>query len=382
MKVCIAVGARPQFIKAALVVRAFARLDGVRVFQVHTGQHYDAQMSGVFFSELGIPEPEYNLAVGSGPHGAMTGRMLEGFEEVLAAEHPDAIVVFGDTNSTIAAALAASKLHIPVVHVEAGLRSFNRRMPEEVNRVLTDHASELLLVPTRAAIANLVAEGFSNVANNGQLVEPDVVPTLDRSPRMVANVGDVMFDAALFFSEQAERQSRVLQEHGLTPGRFALATVHRAENTDDLERLEQIFKGLTDCADRMLVVLPLHPRTRAVLDASGWGRALLRRLVVLPPLGYLDMVMLEKSAQIVLTDSGGVQKEAFFHGVPCITLRDETEWTELVEIGANEIVGASRESISKAFDVCMSKSVASGTGVYGRGRASETVASIVVHSLE
>lgn len=311
------IGARPQFIKAAALSRRIAETGGLYEKLVHTGQHFDANMSDVFFDELDIPRPAHHLGIAGGGHGAMTGRMLTALEELLIAERPDMVMVYGDTNSTLAGALAAAKLHIPVAHVEAGLRSFNKRMPEEINRILTDQCSDLLFTPTAAATGNLLNEGV---------------------PRSrIVECGDVMFDAALHFAAQAEASGAGAAHYGLAPGEYVLATVHRQENTDDPERLAAILNGLNMVAAAMPVVLPLHPRTRARIATMGLGD-LLSTLQVLDPVGYLDMVGLEKDACVIATDSGGVQKEAFFHGVPCITLRDETEWVELVEAGWNRLV--------------------------------------------
>lgn len=291
--------------------------EGVEEIMVHTGQHYDPNLSDVFFDQLEIAPPEYHLGVGSGPHGQQTARMLEGIEEVLEDRRPDWVLVFGDTNSTLAGALAAAKLHFPVAHVEAGLRSFNRRMPEEVNRVLTDHASDLLFAPTETAVANLQAEGFGE--------------------SRIEHVGDVMYDAARFFADRAERESAVLERLGLRSGAFVLATVHRAENTDDRERLTAIFDALTAVSEDIEVVVPLHPRTRLALKEIGDLQAASEPLVLTDPVGYLDMVMLERHARLIVTDSGGVQKEAYFHRTPCVTVRDETEWVELVDLGWNRL---------------------------------------------
>lgn len=309
-------GARPQFVKAAVVSRALRTAD-LREVLIHTGQHYDDALSQVFFDELGLPAPDHHLGIGSGPHGAQTGRMLEQIEAVLQAAPPDVVLVYGDTNSTLAGALAAVKLHLPVAHVEAGLRSFNRRMPEEVNRVLTDHASDLLFAPTDTAVENLRREGLPEAR--------------------LHQVGDVMLDAAQHFGARAEAHSTVLERHGLTPGTYVLTTVHRAENTEDPNRLRALFAGLGALAQEHPVVCPLHPRTRHALTREGLLEAAEAALTVLPPVGYLDMVRLERGARLIATDSGGVQKEAFFHGVPCLTLRDETEWTELVGAGWNRL---------------------------------------------
>jgi UDP-GlcNAc3NAcA epimerase len=316
-RILTVIGARPQFIKAAAVSRRIAKTGGLHEDLVHTGQHFDANMSDVFFDELSIPHPAHHLGIAGGGHGAMTGRMLTALEELLIAERPDMVMVYGDTNSTLAGALAATKLHIPVAHVEAGLRSFNKRMPEEINRILADQCSDLLFTPTAAATANLLNEGV---------------------PRSrIVECGDVMFDAALHFAARAEASGAGAARYGLAPGEYVLATVHRQENTDDPERLMAVLDGLAGVAAEMPVVLPLHPRTRARIEAAGLG-ARLEVLRVIDPVGYLGMVGLEKDACVIATDSGGVQKEAFFHGVPCVTLRDETEWVELVEAGWNRLV--------------------------------------------
>lgn len=312
------VGARPQFIKAAAVSRVIRATEDVKEILVHTGQHYDANMSDVFFNELEIPRPDYNLGIGSGTHGEQTGKMLQAIEKVLLEEKPDWVLVYGDTNSTLAGALAAVKLHIPVAHVEAGLRSFNRRMPEEINRVLTDHASDLLFAPTKTAVGNLRNEGIPE--------------------ERIKLVGDVMYDAALYYGKKAERQSQILNKLGLKPKEYILATVHRAENTDDPSRLRVIFDALCEIACEIKVVLPLHPRTRDALIKSGMYDKVASSICLTEPVGYLDMVMLEKNARLIATDSGGVQKEAFFYRVPCVTLREETEWVELVELGWNLVV--------------------------------------------
>lgn len=318
-KIVTVLGARPQFIKASVVSHAIALSSGaLKEVLVHTGQHFDANMSDVFFSELGMAAPAHHLSINGGHHGAMTGRMLAEVERVLLAERPDAVLVYGDTNSTLAGALAAVKLHIPVAHVEAGLRSFNMAMPEEVNRILTDRISRWLFTPTQAAADHLRGEGV----NLSQLFP----------------VGDVMYDVALHHGARVSSQGRMVGRLGLVPGSYVLATVHRAENTDDPERLAAIVDGLEAAARKLPVVLPLHPRTRAVLEREGRLEALDRRVHLIDPVGYLDMVQLEKHAAVIATDSGGVQKEAFFYQVPCVTLRNETEWVELVDAGWNHLV--------------------------------------------
>ena len=359
MKIVTLVGARPQFIKAATVARAVTGRNDIRHVVIHTGQHYDTNMSAVFFCELDIPKPEYNLEIGSGNHGAQTGRMLGAIEDVLLQEKPDWVLVYGDTNSTIAGTLAAVKLHLPVAHVEAGLRSFNRRMPEEVNRVLTDHAADLLFAPTDAAIANLASEGLEH---------PQVVRT-----------GDVMYDASLYYAAVAEKRSRILHHLGLTRGGYALATLHRAENTDDLGRLKNILTSLARLAEIMPVVLPLHPRTRAVLAREPELTACTNKIRILDPVGYLDMNMLERHARLIMTDSGGVQKEAFFARVPCITLREETEWVELVEGGYNTVAGACPQRIAAAVEKVLTSTPDWNVPLYGDGKAAYT---IIEHLLE
>lgn len=325
IKIATVIGARPQFIKAAVVSRAFKAMpQSVSEIIIHTGQHFDANMSDIFFEELDIPKPHFHLGVGGGSHGQNTGRMLEKIEEVLIKEKPDVLLVYGDTDSTLAGALAAVKLHIPVAHVEAGLRSFNRKMPEEINRVLTDHASELLFTPTDTAVKNLINEGIA----------------ADK----IKQVGDVMYDAALYYGAQVDEANDILERLGLRSKKYALATLHRAENVDDEKRLRSILAGLENYPKT--IVWPLHPRTKAKL--TSFGIVMPANMQVIDPVGYLDMIMLEKHAVLIATDSGGVQKEAYFHKVPCITTRDETEWIELVMQGANIITGADTKKIIAA----------------------------------
>ena len=360
MKITTIIGARPQFIKAAVVSRAIADSNKlvasnsslVTEVIVHTGQHYDHNMSEVFFKELEIPEPHLNLEVGSGYHGQQTGQMLIKLEEVMLSEKPDWVLVYGDTNSTLAGALAAVKLHIPVAHVEAGLRSFNKSMPEEHNRVLTDHCSDLLFCPTSAAVKNLKIEGVANG---------------------VHRVGDVMFDSVLFNTGLATKRSKILETLKLQNKAYALATVHRAENTDDSHRLQAIFEALEKISSEGLrVVLPLHPRTRKLYDALRFSGA---KIKIIEPVSYLDMLQLEQQARLILTDSGGVQKEAYWMKVPCITLRDETEWIETVEAGWNILAGADRDKIveSAKTDRKPSKQYPA----YGDGKAGEKIVDIL-----
>lgn len=323
------VGARPQFIKASAVSREFGRRNNVSERLVHTGQHYDAGLSDVFFAELGIPAPAHHLGVGSGSHGAQTAHMLEAIEKVLLSERPDAVLVYGDTNSTLAGALAAAKLHLPIAHVEAGLRSFNRRMPEEINRVMTDHLSTLLHCPTKVAVGHLAAEGIT---------------------KGVHHVGDVMCDVALEIAKRAEETSP-LRNAGLPHREFVLATVHRAENTDDPKRLESIFGALAAIGAERPVVFPVHPRTRAVIEKRGLS---LTGVKLMEPVGLVDMTWLERHAAVIVTDSGGVQKEAYFHRTPCVTVRTETEWVETVDAGWNRLADpADTGAILKAIKAAL-----------------------------
>lgn len=320
------VGARPQFIKVAPVSRALAAIGGVDEVLIHTGQHHDAGMSDVFFEELEIAPPTHHLDIHGGGHGAMTGAMLQKLEPVLQDLRPDRVLIYGDTNSTLAGALVAAKLHISVAHVEAGLRSFNRAMPEEINRIVADQLSDMLFASTETAVRNLEKEGVD--------------------PSRIFAVGDVMYDTALQFAETAARKSTILKDLGVQPGRYALATVHRAENTDDPARLANIVTGLESVAAELPVILPLHPRTAGRMKAAGLA---FHKVKTVPPIGYLDMVSLESKAAVIATDSGGVQKEAFFYEVPCVTLRDETEWVELVELGWNRLVAPTGGAIGPAI---------------------------------
>ena len=346
-KILTIVGARPQFVKAAALSRALKKFKIDEVL-VHTGQHFDENMADIFFRQMEIPEPKYNLGINSLSHGAMTGRMLEEIEKVLQAEKPDCLVVFGDTNSTIAGALAASKLHIKVAHVEAGLRSFNMRMPEEVNRILTDRISDILFCPTETAINNLKAEGFDNFKSK------------------IVNSGDVMYDVALYYSKISAEHSTIIND--LNPGEkpLLLATLHRQENTDDLERLSSILTAFNELSENYQIVLPIHPRTRKIIEREKF----ILNFTPLDPVGYFDMIELLKHCSFVITDSGGLQKEAFFFKKHCLVIRDETEWTELVDLGYNFIVGTQTQNIvEKALQLKESK-VSFDAKPYGNGDAS------------
>ena len=347
-KIVTIIGARPQIIKAAAVSRAINQHFSADLTEVivHTGQHYDENMSQVFFDELGIPAPNYNLQVGSGSHGKQTADMITGIEHILMNERPDFLLVYGDTNSTLAGSIAASKIHIPIVHVEAGLRSFNKAMPEEINRILCDHTSTLLFSPTVTGYNNLLKEGFK--------AQPTGVISAD-NPK-IYHCGDVMYDNSLYFSELAKTKTTILQQLGLTENGFILATIHRNNNTDEPERLNALFKSLLHIAEteNLPVVLPLHPRTNKLLP-SHLDAALLEQVRatphfhIIPPASFLEMIVLEQNCQMVMTDSGGVQKEAFFFQKPCIIFRHETEWTELVSCGGAKIVDANAQLIQQAF---------------------------------
>lgn len=359
MKIVTIIGARPQFIKAAAVSRELAKHSDIVEIIVHTGQHFDANMSDIFFEEMQIPHPHYHLNINSMSHGAMTGRMLEKIEEVLLKEKPDFVMVYGDTNSTLAGALAAKKLHIKVVHVEAGLRSFNIQMPEEINRILTDRISDILCCPTNNAVENLTMEGFSGF------------------PCKIAKTGDVMQDAALFYSTYSADKSHIIDVLGLADREFVLSTIHRAENTDCPDRLASIVEALNEISLQMPIVLPLHPRTRKIIAATGIGL----HFESIEPVGYFDMLELLKKAKLVMTDSGGLQKEAYFFSKPCITLRDETEWIELVHGGYNVIVGADKNKIVRSVKDINIMSCDFADNLYGNGQASVAIVNILKDSL-
>jgi len=364
-KILTILGARPQFIKAATVSRAIQARDSIQEVIVHTGQHFDANMSEVFFEQLDIPRPHYNLGIASLGHGAMTGRMLEQIEALIQQEQPDWLLVYGDTNSTLAGAMAAAKLQVPVAHVEAGLRSHNPAMPEEINRVLTDRISTLLLCPTETGVNNLKREGFPFSATSAKKGQQN---------QYIENIGDVMYDAVLYYRERAKEQVR-LESFQLHEKAYALCTLHRQENTDNPARLSSILSALRTIAKDMLVVLPLHPRTKAKLTQQN-NRDALKGLKILDPLPYLEMQRLQMDAQLILTDSGGMQKEAYFHQIPCITLRDETEWVETIEAGWNQVVGANEAAITKAAKNIKPPSIQQ-ANFYGDGYAAEKIINLI-----
>jgi UDP-GlcNAc3NAcA epimerase len=363
------IGARPQVIKASVVSRAIQQTDVIEEILLHTGQHFDANMSEIFFEQLGIPRPDIQLDIHGGTHGAMTGRMLAEIEQAILDHKPDRVMVYGDTNSTLAGALAAAKLHVPVAHVEAGLRSFNMQMPEEINRILTDRISDILFCPTETAVKNLIQEGVAR-PNDQRPATNDQQPTLSDQPstrndQQILQVGDVMQDAALFFGSRAEAPTNMNM-----PEVFILATLHRAENTDNTERLSSIVNALNSIHSEVApVVLPLHPRTRQIIATMG----LELRVQVIDPVGYFEMLWLLDHAGMVLTDSGGVQKEAFFFGKACVTMRDQTEWVELVEAGVNELVGADREKIVEATARNIGREVKDVEQLYGGGIAAQKI---------
>jgi len=353
------VGARPQFVKAAAVSRVIKEEGCFEEKIVHTGQHFDANMSDIFFSEMSIPNPHFQLAIHSLSHGAMTGRMLEGIESLLLSEKPDAVMVYGDTNSTLAGALAASKLRIPLVHVEAGLRSFNMDMPEEINRILTDRISNLLFCPTQTAIDNLMSEGFSSL------------------PSRIELTGDVMQDAAIFYAKIAHQKSSVLDKLKLKSEPYILVTFHRQENTDVPENLSAIVQALNAINKEIKVVAPLHPRTKKIMSE----RNLKAEFVTIDPVGYFDMIQLLENTQLVLTDSGGLQKEAYFFNKFCVTLRDQTEWVELVNGGYNQLTGANFNAIIHAVELALNQKFEKVNDYYGGGNAASLITQSLNHFL-
>ena len=350
-KLITIIGARPQFIKAAAVSRVIRKASGIQEVIVHTGQHFDENMSSVFFKEMDIPRPDFNLEINSLSHGAMTGRMMESIEKVLIDEKPDMVLVYGDTNSTLAGALTARKLNIRVAHVEAGLRSFNMMMPEEINRILTDRISDFLFCPTDTAIQNLHREGFDNFNC------------------IIKNVGDVMYDAAIYYGSFSSKRSDIINKLDLSNNSFVVCTIHRQENTDNLDNLKTIIRALNAINRDKKVILPLHPRTRKIMEANDLHTG----FEVIDPLGYFDIIELLKHCALVITDSGGMQKEAFFFNKFCITVRDQTEWTELVENQYNYLTGADYDKILSAFKEIKSRPFENKHHFYGEGDASQKI---------
>ncbi|MEN9699671.1 MAG: hypothetical protein RLZZ301_869 [Bacteroidota bacterium] len=371
-KILTVIGARPQIIKAAAISRAIQQRFQHELSEliVHTGQHYDSNMSDVFFSELGIPAPHANLNVGSGSHGTMTAEMLAGLEALILKEKPTAVVVYGDTNSTIAAALAAAKIHVPVVHIEAGLRSFHKAMPEELNRIASDHMSTLLFVPTQAGIDNLVREGFSLSTSHQATID---------APH-VYHCGDVMYDNSLYFSTVSDQKSRILERLGLHSNHYVLCTIHRDSNTDDPQKLIGILEALQTIENqhKLAIVLPIHPRTRKMIEqlkeeASVDAFLANPQIHCIEPAGFLDIIALEKHARLIVTDSGGLQKEAFFFQKPCVILREQTEWIEIVENGNAQLCGADTQRICNAATALLEKTDFSYPPLFGDGHAAEFI---------
>ena len=380
MKIVTIIGARPQIIKAAALSRAIKNKYSSQIKEVivHTGQHYDANMSQIFFDELGIPAPDYNLNVGSGGHGSQTANMIIGIEEILVKEKPNGIVLYGDTNSTLAGALAAIKIHVPVIHIEAGLRSFNKAMPEEVNRIMCDHISSFLFTPTKTGLINLIKEGF----------DVGTMPPYNANNPKIYHCGDVMYDNSLYFSEVAESKTTILDKLKLQKNNFILATIHRNNNTDEPKRLNALFKALNDISikNKINVVLPLHPRTAKLLETN-LSKEIYNAIKtnsqfkITEPASFLEMVALEKNCKLVMTDSGGVQKEAFYFEKPCVILRPETEWVELVKCGAAIVADANEEKIKNAYDTLIAKSDFEFPKYYGNGKAAEFICGEIIKYL-
>ncbi len=377
-KVITIIGARPQIIKAAALSRAIKNHFSQKIQEiiVHTGQHYDDNMSAVFFEELSIPKPDYNLNVGSGKHGAQTARMIQGIEEILMEQKADALVVYGDTNSTLAGAIAASKIHIPIVHIEAGLRSFNKSMPEEINRIICDHVSTLLFSPTQAGYQNLINEGFKEFEEG---------PFSADRPK-IYHCGDVMYDNSLHFSKLAKEKSKVLRDHELIAGGFVLGTIHRDHNTDNPTRLTAIFEALLEIAQATQIVLPLHPRTKKMMKTVLSEELYLQienntNLKLIPPVSFLDMVLLEKSSQMIITDSGGVQKESYFFKKPCLILRPQTEWIEIVEAGTARICDADKDKILQNYQFFQENPPRQFESIFGDGNAAAFICGEIMNQL-
>jgi UDP-GlcNAc3NAcA epimerase len=379
-KIITIIGARPQIIKAAAISRAI-RIhfsDKLEEIIVHTGQHYDENMSEVFFTELGIPAPNHNLQIGSGNHGAQTGRMMIGLEEIFILEKPDAVLVYGDTNSTVAGALAAAKIHIPLIHVEAGLRSFNKAMPEELNRIACDHMSTLLFTPSSNGLENLAKEGFDlSTHTKASIDQPNIY-----------HCGDVMYDNSMYFADLSAQKSTILNELGITNEHFILCTIHRDSNTDYPEKLNAIFSALLKIQQDSgwTIILPLHPRARKKMEEGlqPETKALLasnNKIQLIPPTGFLSIIALERNAQLIITDSGGLQKEAFFFGKPCVILREQTEWIEIVQNGNAILTGADEEKIIHAFTTLTAREDFTFPNFYGDAKAAEFICSKIISDL-
>jgi len=376
IRILTVVGARPQIIKAAAISRAISNSysDRIREIIVHTGQHYDNNMSQVFFDELKIPSPDYNLNVGSGSHGEQTASMILGLEKLMITQKPDFVVVYGDTNSTLAASIAASKIHIPIVHVEAGLRSFNKSMPEELNRIISDHSSTLLFAPTKKGFENLLAEGFQKLGAPYSIDSPGIF-----------HCGDVMYDNSMYFSQLAMKNSHIIKNHNIVKNQFILATIHRADNTDDSKKLENILLALLEVISisSLIIVLPIHPRTYKKfenLNSKLFNTIKSNsKIVIIPPVSFFDMIELEKNCVMVITDSGGVQKEAYFFKKPCLILRDETEWVEIVETGSAILAGSSFSKIVNGYKLLSGNSHLY-SEVFGDGKAAEFICKIILET--
>lgn len=367
MKILTILGARPQFIKSYPVSKVILDYEEIEEVILHTGQHYDFNMSKIFFSQLTLKEPKYNLGVGSGTHGKQTGEMLKGIEKIILKESPDIVLIYGDTNSTLAGALSGAKCQIPVAHVEAGLRSYNRKMPEEINRILADRISSYLFCPTETAVNNLAKEGFNNFKYEGFIF---------KKPKII-NSGDVMYDSFLMCKKILEPSSEI-KKITRDIGKFYLATIHRAENTDLKNNLKNIIEALEEISKNMPIVIPLHPRTKVKLINYG---IVTNRLKIIEPVGYFDMLYLLDKCKAVLTDSGGLQKEAYFSGKPCITLRGETEWTELVDVGANILVGTNKDKIVQTLEGLDNVSLKIDAEMYGKGNSSEKIIKLLIEDL-
>ncbi|NBW71703.1 MAG: UDP-N-acetylglucosamine 2-epimerase (non-hydrolyzing) [Flavobacteriia bacterium] len=379
-KIITVIGARPQIIKAAAISRAIKNNFSDKILEVivHTGQHYDENMSQIFFEELEIPFPNYNLNVGSGSHGEQTAKMLEGLENIYLKEKPDAVIVYGDTNSTIAGALAAAKIHIPVIHIEAGLRSFNKAMPEEINRIACDHMSTLLFTPSETGHGNLLNEGIKNYQKEAATID---------NPKIYL-CGDIMYDNSLYFSAMSEQKSKILEELEITTNEFILCTIHRDTNTDDTSNLNAIFRALLRIqkTSNFKIVLPLHPRTRDKLNSHLDENLLTeinqnKNFKIIPPTGFLDIISLEKNARLIITDSGGLQKEAFFFQKPCVILRDQTEWIEIVENGNALIAGANELKIISSVETLIKRTDFTYPNLYGDGNAANFICKKITEEL-